>query len=118
MLASMIPPRALDAVTATVLRLAWLALHCFFLLRSLGRGTVDRIFHLLGLAFLEPRRGLLYAFRKLHRLMVGRRSAIPVVRRTLLPATHSFSSEKACFNEQVGACGTPCERLSVGTSFA
>ena len=62
----------LDATAAIFLKLAWLLLHCFFLLRSFGRAAVDGIFHLLGLAFLEPRRGLLYAFRKLQRLMVRR----------------------------------------------
>ena len=68
------PPRGgmLDATAAIFLKLAWLLLHCFFLLRSFGRAAVDGIFHLLGLAFLEPRRGLLYAFRKLQRLMVRR----------------------------------------------
>ena len=67
------PPSAATAGAArgyleTVL---WVVLHCFFLARSAGRAAVDRAFHLAGLAFLEPRRGLTYVGRKLQRLLVG-----------------------------------------------
>lgn len=62
----------LDGATALGVQVAWLLLHCFFLVRSLGRAAVDQMFHLMGLAFLEPRRGLMYAMRKLQRLMVRR----------------------------------------------
>ena len=62
-------------VTSAVARCLWLVLHLYFSIRSLGRSAVDRVFHLLGLAFLEPRRGLSFCARKLRRLMV--RSCVP-----------------------------------------
>ena len=69
------PPRGfyghLEAVDNAAAKLLWLALNYFFVFRSLGRAAVHRAFHLLGIAFLEPRRGLLSARRKLQRLMVG-----------------------------------------------
>ena len=69
------PPRGfyghLQAIATAAAKLLWLSLDYLFVFRSLGRAAVDRAFHLLGIAFLEPRRGLLYAMRKLQRLMVG-----------------------------------------------
>ena len=80
----------LHAIAAVLLKLAWLALHFFFTVRSVGRAAVEQIFHLLGLAFLEPRRGLLYALRKLQRLMVRDAASISsrVITSTLSSALH------------------------------
>ena len=47
-----------------VARYLWSLLHYYFLFRSFAKACVDRAFHAMGLAFLEPRRGLMFAARK------------------------------------------------------
>ena len=47
-----------------VARYLWSLLNLYFLLRSFAKACVDRAFHAMGLAFLEPRRGLMFAARK------------------------------------------------------
>ena len=51
----------------------WVCLHLFLSVRAAGRAAVDRVFRALGLAFLEPRRGLAFCVRTLRRtLEVGK----------------------------------------------
>ena len=59
------------ASKGVVFRLLWHAVNVYFLVRSFGKCAVDRAFKLMGLAFLEPRRGLTYAARQLRRMVLG-----------------------------------------------
>lgn len=90
-----------DNATAMVVKVAWLLLHCFFTVRSTFRAGVDAIFRLLGLAFLEPRRGLLYALRKLQRLMVG------VIAAVVITPLHPTAPAASAFPDRITVTQEP-----------
>ena len=61
---------------AAVTRWLWWVVHAYFTARSFGRAALDAAFRALGLAHLEPRRGLGFCARKLRRVWeLGARSA-------------------------------------------